>query len=431
MKNNRNERISSDYSSSGKVKLYSLAVEGGIKKDNSVTRNRVLTIWLIISFLYAILKMYRNSLVGVSGSSGGIWNVLNVSFVALSVLLLMSCIKKSIALPIVINDGFIYSFYVAVISFINLRGFSVNIMFSFVMLFYFVSVMFAFYYAASKGISRFEYRIYNVLYFVLAAFTLFLMYSRVVLNRTGVYQSDAYFLLCALPLVLLFDKKTNMFIKLIPLVVCLMMAGKRTGFIAMICAVFVYYAVDSIQKKNIEAFLKVIFKLSLAAVVLLAAYFFLESRLNLSLFDRMETITTDGGSGRDEIYSGILQAIMSSDFFGFFFGHGLSGIQLVYGSNTGAHNDFLEIMYNYGIFALVLLLNLYAKMIIACRRMIKTGYPGAKAAGASVVISILLSLFTNYFVTFTHITMTATFWGIVIADWEHYMHNRSLVQQYM
>ena len=428
MKNNKNGRMHSDYGSTGKTKLYSLAVEGGIKKDNSVTRNRVLTIWLIISFLYAILKMYRNSLVGASGSSGGIWNVLNVSFVALSVLLLMSCIKKSIVWPIVINDGFIYSFYVAVIALINMKSFSVNIMFSYVMLFYFVSVTLAFYYAASKGISRFEYRVYNILYFTLAVFTLLLMYSRVALNRTSIYQSDAYFLLCALPLAFLFDNKINMYIKLIPLVVCLMMAGKRTGFIALLCAVFVYYTIDSIQKKNIEAFLKVLFKLSVAAVLLFVAYYFLESKLNLSLFDRMETITTDGGSGRDEIYSGIWQAIRVSDFFGFFFGHGLSGIQLVYGSDTGAHNDFLEIMYNYGVFALILMINLYAKMIVACRKMIKTGYPGAKAAGASVVISILLSLFTNYFVTFTHITMTATFWGIVIADWEHYMFNKSLIR---
>ena len=182
MKNDSNERRRSDYGSTDMAGLYSLAVEGGITKNNSVTRNRVLTIWLIISFSYAVLKMYRNSLVGASGSSGGIWNVLNISFVALSVLLLMSCIKKSIALPIVINDGFIYSFYVALIALINLRSFSINVIFSYVMLFYFVSVTFAFYYAASKGISRFEYRVYNILYYILAVFTLFLMYSRVALN---------------------------------------------------------------------------------------------------------------------------------------------------------------------------------------------------------------------------------------------------------
>ncbi len=428
MKNDSNERICSGHGSTERSNLCSLAVEGEIKKNNSVTRNWVLAIWLFISFLYAILKMYRNSLVGASGSSGGIWNVLNISFIALSVLLLMSCIKKSITLPIVIKDAFMYSFYVAVISLLNLKNFSINIVFSYAMLFYFASVIFVFYYAASKGISKFEYKVYSVLYFALAAFTLFLMYSRVALNHTNVYQSDAYFLLCALPLVFLFDKKTNMYIKLIPLVVCLMMAGKRAGFIAMVCAVFVYYIIGSIQKKNIEDFFKVLIKLFVVAVFLFIAYFLLESKLNLSLFDRMETITTDGGSGRDDIYSGVWKAITVSDFYGFFFGHGLSGIQLVYGSESGAHNDFLEIMYNYGVFALILIINLYAKMFIACRKMIKTGYPGAKAAGASLIISIVLSLFTNYFITFTHITITATFWGIVIADWKHYMLNKSLIR---
>ena len=58
--------------------------------------------------------------------------------------------------------------------------------------------------------------------------------------------------------------------------------------------------------------------------------------------------------------------------------------------------------------------------------MTKSGYPGAKATGAAIVISLLMSLFSNYFVTFTQITVTATFWGIVLADWNHYQYNKSI-----
>lgn len=406
--------------------LYSLAVNCSGKSLKKFTKNNVLSIWLIISFLYTILKMYRNSMDGTAGSAGGIWNIMNISYVLLAALLVMSCIKKSISLPMVISDGFIYSFFVAFVSLLNPRALSINTVFNYAMLFYFASVAFTFYYASSKGITKSEYKYYNILYFALAAFTLYLMYSRIAYNKTNIYQSDAYFLLCALPLVMLFDKSTHMYIKIIPLVVCLMMAGKRTGFLGLAGAVFIYYLIDCIQKKNMDAFLKIALKLGVVVALFFVVYSFLETRLNLTLLDRMETITTDGGSGRDEIYAGVWQAIKASDFFELFFGRGMNGIQVVFGRKTGAHNDFLEIMYNFGIFAVVFLVHLYVKMIVACVKMTKSGYPGAKAAGAAVVISVLMSLFSNYFVTFTHITMTATFWGIVIADWKHYQHNKAI-----
>ena len=411
-------------------RLYPLAVNCTGKTAGRTAHNKVLSIWLIVSFLYTILKMYRNSMDGSGGSAGGIWNVLNISYVGLAVLLLMSCIKKSIPLPIIIREGFIYSFFIAFVSIFNPRALSVNTIFSYAMLFYFASVAITFYYATTKGFSKNEYKVFNVMYFVLAAFTLYLMYSRIALNKTNIYQSDAYFLLCALPMVMLFDKSTAMYIKMVPLAICLMMAGKRTGFIGLAGAVFIYYLIDCIQKKNVDAFLKVAIKIGVVVVLFFAVYAVLETKFNLTLLDRMETITSDGGSGRDEIYEGVWQAIKSSDFFDLFFGHGMNGIQVVYGRKTGAHNDFLEIMYNYGIFAVLLLVFLYYKMVVACVKMTKSGYPGAKAAGAAIVISVLMSLFSNYFVTFTQVTMTATFWGIVVSDWEHFMYNKSVTGGY-
>ncbi len=415
MRNGSNERL-----------YYSVASSYNGKSSNIAVRNRIFSIWLVVSFLYTVLKMYRNSMGGASGSAGGVWNLLNISYVLLAALLFMSCVKKSVPLPIIIKDGFIYSFYIAAVSLLNPRELSINTIFSYAMLFYFVSVAFTFYYAMANGFSKAEYRVYNIVYFILAAFTLYLMYSRLAYNQSNIYQSDAYFLLCALPLVLLLDKGMAMYIKLIPLVICLMMAAKRTGFIGMAGAIFVYYLIDCIQKKNLDTFLKTTLKILSVVVLFFIAYSYLEDKLNLTLLDRMETVTTDGGSGRDDIYTGVWQAIKESNLLDILFGHGLNGIQVVFGRKTGAHNDFLEIMYNYGVFAVVLLINLYFKMIRACVKMTKSGYPGAKAAGAAIVISLLMSMFSNYFVTFTHITMTATFWGIVIADWNHYQHNKSI-----
>lgn len=406
--------------------LYSIAADYNRKSSNTVVNNRTLIIWLVVSFLYTILKMYRNSMGGSNGSVGGVWNFLNISYVALAAILFMSCVKKSIPLPVIVKEGFVYSFYVAAVALLNPRELTINTIFSYAMIFYFVSVTFTFYYAMAKGFSRTEYIVYNIVYFVLAVFTLYLMYSRLAYNQKNVYQSDAYFLLCAMPLVLLLDKGSKMYIKLAPLVVCLMMAAKRTGFIGMAGGIFIYYLIDCVQKKKLEAFLKTLFKIAIVIGVFFIAYFYLEDKLGLTLLDRMETVTTDGGSGRDDIYTGVWQAIKESHLLDILFGHGLNGIQVVFGRKSGAHDDFLEIMYNYGVFALMLLIYLYIKMVTTCIKMTKSGYPGAKATGAAIVISLLMSLFSNYFVTFTQITVTATFWGIVLADWNHYQYNKSI-----
>lgn len=428
MKKNENEMTCSFFQQ--KRVFYCLAVDVANKKSGARVRNKALLGWLVISFVYSILKMYRNSIDGSSETTGGIWNVINISYVVLAVLILMSCIKKELSLPMVIRDGFILSFFIAFVSIFNPRELSIGTIFNYTMLFYFPSVALTFYYAMKKGVSKSEYNVYSFFYCVLAMFSLYLMYSRVAFDQKQIYQSDAYFLLCALPLVMLFDKGTAMYIKIIPLAICLMMAGKRTGFLGLAGAVFVYYLIDCIQKRNIDAFLKIAIKVGAVVVLFFVAYSFFESKLNLTLLDRMETISEDGGSGRDDIYTGVLHAIIESDFFDLFFGHGMNGIQVVYGRNTGAHNDFLGYFYNFGFFAVILLVNLYYKMVIACIKMTKSGYPGAKATGAAIVISILLSLFSNYFVTFTFITMTATFWGIVVSDWEHFMYNKSVTGGY-
>ena len=60
--------------------------------------------------------------------------------------------------------------------------------------------------------------------------------------------------------------------------------------------------------------------------------------------------------------------------------------------------------------------------------MIKSGYKGAGAVGAVIVISFFMSMFSNFYITFTQITLIGMFWGIVLQDW-HKFETQKITQE--
>ena len=388
---------------------------------NPLEKNKKLNLWLIIGFLYCVLKMYRNSLNSAgSTTQGGIWNVINVAFVVSGLWLLLVYISGNKKTPKLVSIGFLYSFYAMTVSFFAPRSLSISTIFGYLMLFYFPSLVLVMFNASEKGMDKVGRAIYNVGFWIIAAFALYLMFARVALDNTEVYQSDAYFLLCLLPFVLLFDKGRSLLLKLIPIAIVAIFSGKRTGFFSLCGAVFIYYLIEYVRSKNFKMFAKMIVGITLSVVAFIILYNILDKRFNINLLERVEGLSQDGGSGREEIYTGIWNAYKNSDFLNKMIGHGIGGIQVVYGRNSGAHNDFLEILYNYGIFAVILFVCMYLTMIGTCIKMIKSKYQGAGAVGAVVVISILMSLFSNFFITFTQITLIGMFWGVALADWKKF-----------
>lgn len=365
--------------------------------------------------------MYRNSLNSADTTTqGGIWNVINVAFVVIGLWLLFVCVVGNKKVPKLISISFLYSFYTMTVSLFALRTLSVSTIFGYLMLFYFPSLVLVLFNASENGIDKLGRSIYNIGYWIVAAFALYLMFIRVSQENTEIYQSDVYFLLCLLPFVFLLDQGKNLAFKFIPLVIVVIFAAKRTGFIALGGAVFTYYLIEYVQSKNLKKFVKMIAGIALSVVVFIVLYNILSSRFDINLLERMEELSEDGGSGRDDIYKGIWNAYKNSEFLNKLIGYGVNGIQVVYGRNTGAHNDFLEILYNYGIFAELLFCGIYLIKIRTCIKMIKSGYKGAGAVGAVIVISFLMSMFSNFFITFTHITLIGMFWGIVLQDWHKF-----------
>ena len=94
--------------------------------------------------------------------------------------------------------------------------------------------------------------------------------------------------------------------------------------------------------------------LLLIATIVFCFYVF--NYFSEALIGRFSNLESDQGSGRTIIYSNILSDFSSSDTFHVIFGHGFKSVRLITWPNELAHNDLLELLYDFGIIGFVIYL---------------------------------------------------------------------------
>ena len=74
----------------------------------------------------------------------------------------------------------------------------------------------------------------------------------------------------------------------------------------------------------------------------------------VNVTNRFEAMNEDEGNGRLDIYSDVFVQYLDSDLFSQLFGHGYNMVSVVL-KGPSAHNDFLEVLYDYGIIGFIIL----------------------------------------------------------------------------
>ena len=214
----------------------------------------------------------------------------------------------------------------------------------------------------------------------LSIYSLYLFFTTdLFVNQGGM---DAFFFIMVyLPFVLMMDNKRS--IKLIMYLVFLVLAFislKRSIIIAFMASSIVYLLLISHKKLYLKWYFW---------VLLVSLYFFINYFLGFiseTLLYRFSNMSEDGGSGRDIMYKRILEAFVNSDAGNIFFGHGFQSVRSLDSDNRLAHNDFLELLYDFGIFGcfvyIAFLLSLIKTMINTHRR---------KSAKKTVFVSFVSS----------------------------------------
>ena len=83
------------------------------------------------------------------------------------------------------------------------------------------------------------------------------------------------------------------------------------------------------------------------------------------IVSRFHAIEDDEGSGRTELYDVILNSFSNSSFISQMFGHGYRSVISIL-DGVPAHNDFLEILYDFGIVPLTVYVIILLKFVRLC-----------------------------------------------------------------
>ncbi len=203
----------------------------------------------------------------------------------------------------------------------------------------------------------------------------------------------SYFTLYILPLIMLTSGKKMRVLFIILTILVLTISLKRGGLAALACGLAAYGITYFFSAKKIKtsAIVSSIFLLALFA----GLFIFLGTSEESNVVERFENMENDEGSGRTSVWRATCRLLAHSDAVPLVAGHGYSKVMEDSPLGLSAHNDFLEICYDYGIVGLVLylcagicLLNLVIRLILRKR-------DEAPAAAMFFTVYFILSMISH------------------------------------
>lgn len=382
-------------------------------------KNKIMyLVMLLLLAAFLILKMRRGFT--VSDDQGGIWNIIQGFFVLCGLFVLFSKENTYKEFPFVK----LYVAFMLIIWFLSLfvfvfRKFGVSTLFHFLTVPYGAMVVLAFYYVGL----RCDIKKYPIILWTAYLIIFYILFTsiRIVLLIPGFDMgavADVYYIVGLLPLLFIYTPQKLRMIPFFIACVAVMMTGKRAGFIALGVIMIFYFLFGSGEETKFS-----LLKRLFAFAIVLGGTYFLIAKLtglfNLRMFDRLSTLEEDGGSGRASRWTHIITADQS--IIKMLVGHGYGGVVKLVGGH--AHNDFLEMFYDYGIFAVILYIAVFVAYFREMLSMYKAKFPYAKEFMVSFVVSLFLAMFSFYAIDCTHITCCSVCIGLILAEWYKFKHD--------
>lgn len=224
-------------------------------------------------------------------------------------------------------------------------------------------------------------------------------------------NSGSYTLLFMLPFFLCFPKMAYRITAIIVVFIAILISLKRGGIISMTAGVFVYFLVYNFasQKKKIKIFLVLFSVFFLVALFFL--YDYLEQASGGVISERFQNISVDEGSGRKDIFSNVWGLISNSSLGELLWGHGWNAVRMKIG--LSAHNDFLEILFDFGLFVFIAYLLLYWRILKKCINLIRVQSFYAAPFAASAMLFLFNSLVSHIVIYPQYMMLLCLFWGLV------------------
>lgn len=239
------------------------------------------------------------------------------------------------------------------------------------------------------------------------------------LDSGGQRIGGAYIPLFLLPCMLLHKKKAFHVISFVAIFILLLISGRRGGFVALIIAAFLYLLLT--VKANKKNFLFIV-ALGIAITFIYLNY----GDVLFDSFTMRRFADNDGSditSGRNVIYANVIDLILNSNIIQLFCGHGMGAVALYTSSHMTAHNDYLEILFDYGLIGFIFYIYFQIQIIKVFLRMRrdKSDYIYAFSTWCAIFFTVS---FVSHIYEYPFFYLLTFFLGFVFALEER---NRTLV----
>lgn len=367
----------------------------------------------LIVYIFLWFKGYQLQEVTIGGIGGEQDIPLLQSYktlFALSIVVItcVSCLRYKIKMLYTGKLLLVWAFYMLLLTFLNMDNktianycnqFTSMSLWIFVYLF-----VYSFYLRYGNVLNVNKYVILLVVYFLVL-----FMLNYITVKSVGISWAmiESYYFIMMIPFVLLLSFKWR-FLLLFLILIGTVLAAKRTGTLACVISLFLYFLLIG---RNFLKKVKMIF-VALIMVFLfyeVTSHFFKDQFIHL--VERYVSISEDGGSGREEVFPVILDMILTSDLEDIIFGHGYNMVIEDSPYRLSAHNDFLEVTYDYGILGLLIYLLFYYSIFSKIRRVGK--HEIKVAIFLSGLLLFVVSLASHLILFPTSIICLCIFWGYI------------------
>lgn len=382
-------------------------------------KNNIHFLAFLLLSAFILLKVYR-AFSGIDAeTAGGPWNAIQIVFVLWGIVFIYQDAPR-LLLNGSILTLLIFSAFALVFSLTYIQtDAEMKLYFDVAMLPYGAMMMIVFFEVGSRyGVQK--NHLFILAYYIAA---LILIVSMATFYDSGAdleekgAVADVYYILGLLPLMLVYTPKKWLFLPILVCSVAIAFSGKRAGLLA-IAAMLLIFALSVMTKSQMSFAKKLGFFLLVIASVIALYYIlmYLDETYHMRLFERMESLETDGGSGRDRLWVRTINSLRRFNFIELLTGMGKGSVRQSIGIQ--AHNDFLHVLHEHGVFAVLFYALSYIFLLREAIAMYRNKYPYAHLYLMSVVCSLFVAMFSFFIIYPTYCTGGMVCAGFFIGD--HY-----------
>lgn len=232
-------------------------------------------------------------------------------------------------------------------------------------------------------------------------------------TRINIFKqtNTIYFCFLTLPWLLLYRNKRTTLLLLILFSFLALISLKRSVILCTVL-IWMFYYLEYVKKKNI-----LILVISFIVIVFTTSFLYnvVDDRLHGKLTERVTREETDEGHDRLAIWELTISMIQSSSNEKLILGHGYAGVRNDSFLDISAHNDFLEIIYDYGLIIFVLYFGLWIYIIRRCIYLFKQKSPLYLPYSVSLSIMVIMSMVSQLLPYATYFSYLVMFWGMTEA----------------